>query len=128
MAFLEGRPDDAARLAREGAIAHSRVARDAARFQTLLGAASASLGRRDAARSAFEAAMAISPRDPVSYTNLGLLDLDAGAPQSAIGRFAEALILDPSSTVALNGLAQALRQSGHPERAARVEQAIAGRR
>ena len=127
-AFLEGRLDDAARLAREGAIAHSRVARDAAQFQTLLGAASASLGRRDEARSAFEAAMAISPRDPVSYTNLGLLDLDAGAPRSAIARFAEALILDPSSTVALNGLAQALRQSGHPERAARVEQAIAGRR
>jgi len=128
-AFLEGRPEDAARLAREGAIAHPAVAQDAARFQTLLGAASASLGRRDAARSAFEAAMAISPRDPVSYTNLGLLDLDAGAPQSAIGRFAEALILDPSSTVALNGLAQALRQSGHPERAARVEQAAAaGRR
>jgi spermidine synthase len=128
-AFLEGRPEDAARLAREGAIAHSSVARDAARFQTLLGAASASLGRSDAARSAFEAAMAISPRDPTSYTNLGLLDLDSGAPQSAIGRFAEALILDPSSTVALNGLAQALRQSGHQERAARVEQAVAaGRR
>jgi Flp pilus assembly protein TadD len=97
-------------------------------LQILLGAASASLGRSEAARAAFEAALTISPRDPVSYTNLGLLDLDAGAPQPATGRFAEALILDPSSTAAIHGLAKALRQTGHPERASRVEQAAAARR
>ena len=119
-AFLDGRLEDAERLAREGVRAHP----DEVKLRTLLGAALASLGQRDAARSAFEAALAIAPRDPVPYTNLGLLDLETGAPQSAVGRFAEALILDPSSAAALQGLAQALRQSGHADRAARVEQTV----
>ena len=118
-AFLEGRREDAEQLARDGVRAHPAEAR----LQILLGAASASLGRRDAARAAFQAALRISPRDAVIYTNLGLLEMDGGSPQSAIGWFAEALILDPSSTAALRGLAQALRQTGHPERAAHVEQA-----
>jgi spermidine synthase len=125
VAFLEGRLEDAVRLAREGLSAVAPGAHDEARLQTLLGAASASLGRSEVARAAFEAALTISPRDPVSHTNLGLLDLDAGAPEPAIGRFAEALILDPSSTAAIDGLAKALRQTGHPKRAARVEQSAA---
>ena len=118
-AFLEGRREDAERLARQGLAAHGNEAR----LQTLLGAVSASLDRRDAARIAFHTALKMAPRDAVIYANLGLLDLDGGSPESAAGRFAEALLLDPSSAVALRGLAQALRQTGHPERAARVEQA-----
>jgi Flp pilus assembly protein TadD len=118
VAFVEGRPDDAERLAQIGVRTHPTEAR----LQTLLGVASASLGHRDAARTAFEATLSLSPRDPVSYANVGQFDLEGGAVESAINRFAEALILDPSSGPALQGLARALRQAGHPDRAARVEQ------
>ncbi len=117
-AFLEGRLEEAERLAGSAVNAHPGEAR----LRILAGAASASLGRRDAARAQFDAALTISPRDPALYANLGLLDLEMGAPQSAIGRFAEALILDPSSGVAVGGLARALRQAGFPDRAARMEQ------
>ena len=117
-AFLEGRLEEAERLAGSAVNAHPSEAR----LRTLAGAASASLGRRDAARAQFDGALTISPRDPALYANLGFLDLEMGAPQSAIGRFAEALILDPSSAAAVDGLARALRQAGFPDRAARVEQ------
>jgi tetratricopeptide (TPR) repeat protein len=121
-AFMEGKPEDAERFARQGIAAHPNEAQ----LYTLLGASSASLKRAAAARAAFEKALTLSPRDPVSYTNLGLLDLEAGAPQSAIRWFAEALIIDPTSVVAINGLAQALRQTGQYDRAARVEHAAQG--
>ncbi len=118
--FLEGHADEAERQARALVTAHP----DEARLQTLLGVSAASLGHRDTARTAFNAALARAPRDPVNYTNLGLLDLEAGMAEKAIGRFAEALILDPSSATALRGLAQALRATGEDERARRVEQAM----
>lgn len=123
-AFLEGRADEAEARARALVAAHP----DEARLQTLLGVTAASLGHRDAARTAFNAALARAPRDAVNYTNLGLLDLDAGMPESAVGRFAEALMLDPSSAAALRGLAQALRATGKVERAMAVEQAAAGQK
>jgi spermidine synthase len=119
-AFLDGRPEVAERFARQGVTVYPNEAR----LHTLFGVASASLKRTDAARSAFERALALAPRDPDSYTNLGLLDLETGAAESATRRFAEALVLDPSSGAALRGLAQALRQSGHLDRAARVEQVV----
>jgi tetratricopeptide (TPR) repeat protein len=124
VAFLEGRRDDAERVAQEGVKVHPTETR----LRILVGASSASLGRREEARTAFESALALSPRDPTPYTNLGLLDLEGGAAESAIGRFAEALMLDPTSAAATNGLAQALRQTGHLDRAAAVERGGHGSR
>jgi spermidine synthase len=116
-ALLEGRLDEAERLARQGIRDHPNDSR----LHTVLGASSAGLHRTDPARAAFERALTLAPRDPTSYTNLGLFELETGAPESAIRRFAEALVLDPSSPAARRGLAQALRQTGHEDRAARVE-------
>jgi spermidine synthase len=124
VAFLEGRREEAERVAQEGVRAHPTETR----LRILLGASSASLGRREEARAAFESALALSPRDPIPYTNLGLLDLEGGAAEAAIGRFAEALMLDPTSAAATDGLAQALRQTGHLDRAAAVERGRRGSR
>ncbi len=124
VAFLEGRREDAERVAQKGVSVHPTETR----LRILLGASSASLGRREEARAAFESALTLSPRNPIPYTNLGLLDLEGGAAESAIGRFAEALMLDPTSAAATDGLAQALRQTGHLERAAAVERGGRGSR
>ena len=75
---------------------------------TLLGSAYAELGRRAETRQSFSAAVASSPREPTGYENLANAELDAGDFQAAVGHFAEALILDPSSSVARKGLAEAL--------------------
>jgi spermidine synthase len=112
VAFLEGRPEEAERLAQEGVRDHPSETR----LRILLGASAASLGRREQARAAFESALALSPRDPIPYTNLGLLDLEGGAAESAIDRFAEALMLDPTSAAAKDGLAQARQRGGRGSR------------
>jgi spermidine synthase len=85
------------------------VARDPynARALNLLGAACGTSGQTDCARTAFEASLAANARDPVTYVNLGLFHLQAGDPARAAGYFAEALTLDPASTGAREGLAQA---------------------
>jgi len=86
----------------------------------LKGAALASLGRRDDARTAFEAALLRAPEDASVYTNLGLLALDEGDARRSIKLFGGALSLDPSSETALQGLTRALqeekrRPSGSPD-------------
>ena len=93
-----------------------------ARAQNLLGAAHASLGRFDAARTAFRAAERATPRDARTQINLGLLDLRSGTAEDAVQHFAAALALDPDSPAALSGLADALEQQGHVDRAARLRQ------
>ncbi|MGE3277803.1 MAG: fused MFS/spermidine synthase [Vicinamibacterales bacterium] len=79
-----------------------------ARAQNLVGACLASLGQRDAARAAFRASLALEPRDPSTYANLGTLELESGNTALAARHFAEALTVDPSSTAAREGLARAL--------------------
>ena len=59
---------------------------DHARAQNLLGAACATLGRRECAQSAFEASLRADPRDPSTYINLGALP--SSGRQSAGGRAA----------------------------------------
>jgi spermidine synthase len=78
-----------------------------ARAQNLAGAINARMGRSDAARAAFEAALRLNARDPATYQNLGLLELSAGNRAAAGRLFAEALSLDPTSDAARQGLAQA---------------------
>ena len=78
-----------------------------ARAQNLLGAACATLGRRDCALAAFEASIRANPRDPSTYINLGTFYLQLADARSAADSFVEALAIDPASTAARNGLTQA---------------------
>jgi spermidine synthase len=77
-----------------------------AKAQNLLGAACASAGQPECARTAFEAAIRLTPRDPSPYVNLGNLHLQTGNSSGALNFFSEALAVDPSSTAAREGLAQ----------------------
>ena len=78
----------------------------------LLGVVRASQGQADEARAAFQAALHLGPRDPATYTNLALLELSSGHAAAAAGLFAESLSLDPSSSPARRGLADARRAIG----------------
>ena len=100
--FLRGQFVDAIGLAQQA------IARDPqyAAAHNLLGATYASLGDRNAARSAFAAALGLDPRDASIYANLGLLELASANRSAAAGYFVEALSLDPQSNAARRGLAQ----------------------
>lgn len=100
--FLRGQTQGALEDVRQVIAAHP----DHARAQNLLGAACATLGQRDCAESAFKASIRANPRDLSTYVNLGTFYLQTGSP-AAIDAFAEALTLDPTSTAARTGLAQA---------------------
>jgi Flp pilus assembly protein TadD len=94
--FMDGRTDEAiaeARLLVANNPAH-------ARGYNLLGAALATAGRREAARDAFLASLKAEPRDPATYTNLGLLELESGNRTAGLQRLAEALVLDPAASAA----------------------------
>jgi cytochrome c-type biogenesis protein CcmH/NrfG len=78
-----------------------------ARAQSLLGTACASIGRRDCALAAFQAAVRGNPRDVTGYVNAGVLSLQSASGAAAADYFASALTLDPSSKPARDGLAQA---------------------
>ena len=80
---------------------------DHARAQNLLGAACATLNRKDCAQSAFEASLRASPRDPSTYGNLGQFSLQSSNPEAAERYFAEALSIDPALAAARDGVAQA---------------------
>ncbi len=94
--FMEGRPDAAANEARGLTQANPRHAK----AHNLLGAALATLGQRDLAREAFLTSLRIDPRDPATYTNLALLELEGGNRAAGLQRLAEALTLDPGSAAA----------------------------
>ncbi len=72
----------------------------------LLGAAYANLGESQLAKQAFRNALELNPRDSSAYANLGLLALSENRAEAA-RRFVEALLLDPGSAAARQGLAQA---------------------
>lgn len=100
--FMEGRTDLAIREARTLTAANPTHAK----AQNLLGAALATSGQRDLAREAFLASLAIDPRDPATYTNLALLELEGGNRTAGLQRLAEALTLDPSSPAARDAFAR----------------------
>ena len=85
-----------------------------ARAQNLLGAACATLGRRDCAKAAFEASLRANPRDASTYVNAGTFALQNGDAAAAANYFAEALSLDPDAEAARNGLAQARARGDLP--------------
>ena len=108
--FLRGRAEEAIAAIRGVVDRHP----DHARAQNLLGAACATLGRRECAQSAFEASLRADPKDPSTYINLGLFHLQAGNPQEAARYFTEALSLDRQSEAARSGLAQARSTLANP--------------
>jgi Flp pilus assembly protein TadD len=78
-----------------------------ARAQNLLGAACATLNRRECAQAAFEASLRASPRDTSTYVNLGHFSLQSSNPEAAARYFAEALSIDSGLTAARDGLTEA---------------------
>lgn len=98
--FLQNRPQLALQAARNA------VAIDPthAKAHNLIGAALASMGQNDAARTAFEASIKADPREPGTYTNLATLELQSGNRALAERYFAEALTIDPSAQAAREGL------------------------
>lgn len=76
-----------------------------ARAQNLMGACLASVGRREEARVAFQASLQADSKDPATYTNLAMLETQAGNPTLAMRYYAEALTLDPNHAAARQGLA-----------------------
>jgi spermidine synthase len=100
--FIRGRTEDAVTAVRQVIDRHP----DHARAQNLLGAACATLGRRDCARTAFEASIRANPRDPSTYINIAQFSLETANPDAAAKYFADALSIDPSSVAARHGLAQ----------------------
>ncbi len=101
--FRQGRPD----LAVSEAELVVRENPGHALAQNVLGAALASLGQLDRARHAFEASLRANPRSAGTYTNLATLEMQAGNAREAARRYAEALVLDPTSDTARSGLEQA---------------------
>jgi len=108
--FLRGRAEEAIAAIRSVVDRHP----DHARAQNLLGAACATLGRRECAQSAFEASLRADPKDPSTYINLGLFHLQAAHPQEAARYFTEALSIDRQSEAARSGLAQARSALANP--------------
>jgi spermidine synthase len=98
--FLQNRPQMALQAAR------NTVAIDPthAKAHNLIGAALASMGQNDAARTAFETSLKADPREPGTYTNLATLELQSGNRVLAERYFAEALTIDPSARAAREGL------------------------
>jgi spermidine synthase len=76
-----------------------------ARAQNLMGACLASIGRREEARHAFQASLESDSKDPATYTNLAMLETQAGNRDLAVRYYAEALTLDPNHAAARQGLA-----------------------
>ncbi len=74
--FLRGRTEEALAAVQPLVAAHP----DHARAQNLLGAACATLGREDCARTAFEASIRANPRDSSTYVNVGTFALQNANP------------------------------------------------
>lgn len=78
-----------------------------------------------AARQDFEAARQISPSDPAIYNNLALVSLGENKPQDAMASFEDALRVDATNYVALNGIiSQYARNHEFDKAHARIDQAL----
>jgi tetratricopeptide (TPR) repeat protein len=78
-----------------------------------------------AARQDFEAARQIFPSDPAVYNNLAVTFLMENKPQDAVNSFEDALRVDATNFVALNGIIGQYARSNELDKAhARVDQAL----
>lgn len=71
-------------------------------------------GRLEESGATLAAAARRAPNDAGIQRELGYLFLDAGRPQSAVGRFRRAQELEPESVASWVGLVRALRAAGDP--------------
>ena len=91
----------------------------------LRGAAQVQLRNTAAARQDFEAARQIAPQDPVVYNDMALVYVAENKPQEALNSFEEALRVDATNFVALNGIIGLHAGSNELDKAhARVDQAL----
>jgi spermidine synthase len=104
LAFLTGRLGDALSAASRAVELNPRhtLARN------LIGSTYARQAQLESARQAFRAALDSNPAEPSTYTNLGMLELEAHNPRAAASYFAEALTLDPADDRARSQLTAAL--------------------
>ena len=98
--FLQNRHETALQAARNAVTLDPSNAK----AHNLVGACLASLGQNDAARVAFQASLKADPKEPSTYTNLATLELQTGNRTMAARYFGEALLIDPSSQAAREGL------------------------
>ena len=76
------------------------------------------LGQRDSAEASYRLALSIDPTDSWSMNNLGLLLIDQGRFEEALGPLARAVELRPDAPAFANNLGVALERTGHPGSAA----------
>jgi tetratricopeptide (TPR) repeat protein len=79
------------------------------------------LGRKTEARSAYEAALPLAPKNARARTNLGELLRDLGEVEEALKRLREGVAIDPGSASGWNSLGMTL---GGNDRMAEAEQAF----
>jgi len=89
------------------------------------GAAQSQLKNVAAARQDFESARQIAPYDPSVYNNLASLSLTENKPDEALAAFENALKVDGTNFVALNGIITQYAKTQQLEKAhARIDQAL----
>lgn len=89
------------------------------------GAAQLQLKNMAAARQDFDLARQISPNDPAVYNNLAFVAMAENKPQDAMASFENALRVDATNFVALNGIVAQYAKSNELDKAhARVDQAL----
>ena len=74
-------------------------------------------GRAREAEAEYGRSLAINPNNVRALVNLGLLQLNGGAPEAAVAALRSALALDPGSAEARHFLARALGATGRYEEA-----------
>jgi predicted Zn-dependent protease len=79
----------------------------------LLARAKAQLGETEAAIEVYRKALVKDDRDVWAMNNLGVLYLDQGQPEQALGPLSRAVELKPTAPVFRNNLGMALERTGH---------------
>lgn len=89
----------------------------------LLARAHARLGNIDGALASYRRALVIDDGDGWTLNNLGVLYLEEGNPEAALGPLARGVLLRPTAPIFQNNLGQALEQTGRGYAAKRAYQA-----
>ncbi len=90
-----------------------------------LGAVYSRIGRYEAARQAYAAALQINPRHRDALNNLGNVHLRRGQVEAAIAAYQQVLRIDPNYARAYNNLGNAYMLAGQQDRAIQaLEQAV----
>ena len=115
--FAEGMPDSARERLQRALAAASRASLPQWQLWSLLGRVEIARKDREAARRAFEQALADAPDRASILARLGHLELELGRPESAERQFRAGLAAGRPSGPAVAGLALALAAQGHLDEA-----------